>query len=305
MTGGEAGALQARRSRSGCRLAAPFALLALLACAPSGSERGRGRAPACEPEDGRPSRLIAAGSGTNLALVRELVRRFAATAGGERIEVPESIGTGGAARALLEGAIDIGLASRRLTAGERESGLVELPLARTVLAVALHAGPPVDSLTARELVDIYAGRRTTWPDGTPIVPLLREAGDSSERVLAAAYPEVGAALAEARRAARWIVCYTDQEMRDALLVLEGALGLLDLGTVRLERLSLQLPALDGVLPTPENAAAGRYPLVKDLALLTRGPPAGAVAGFVTFAASTEASAILAEGGYLPPARGAE
>ena len=260
---------------------------------------GGGGASRCEPEPARPPGLLAAGSGTNLALVRALAARWDDVAGGDRVEVPESIGTSGAVRALLDGAIDLGLASRPLTDDERRRGLVETPLGDTLVALVLHPGPPVASIDGRELLEIYSGRRTAWPDGTPIVPLLREAGDSGERILTAAFPELGPAFDEARAKERWTICYTDQEMRDALLALPGALGLLDVGTLRLERLPLVALALGEVAATPGEALAGRYPLRKRLSALTVGAPAGAVAQFLSFARSPAASAVLEEGGYLP------
>jgi phosphate transport system substrate-binding protein len=266
---------------------------------------GRSEAPPCRPETDRPPGLVVAGSGSCLPLVREIARRYRDHDPGTTVSVPDSIGTSGAIRALVDGAIDVGLASRPLTKTERAGGIVATPLARSIFAVVVHDGTPVKSLTQAELVDIYAGHRTAWSDGTPIVPLLREAGDSGDPVLAASFPDLAAAVQEARRAERWIVCYTDQEMRDALLAKEGAVGFLDLGIIALEHLALSPVAIDEIAPTPENALSGRYRALKELSLLTRGEPVGEAAAFAAFTRSAAAADILVDGSYLPPATGGD
>jgi phosphate transport system substrate-binding protein len=215
--------------------------------------------------------------------------------------VPESIGTGGAVRALTDGAIQVGLASRPLSASERAAGIVEIPLARVVVGFVVdpraHDGP----LSQAELAAIYRGERARWSDGTPIVPLLREAGDSGNAAVAAALPTVHQAIEGAMAADRFPVCYTDQEMRDSLLEVEGGIGLLDVGTLHLERLALRPVPIDGVEPTAAEAAAGRYPLVKPLSLLTAGAPGGEARRFVEYARSPAVADLFEAGGFLSPA----
>jgi phosphate transport system substrate-binding protein len=287
------------------RFALP-AWIALLAAAPGCRRPAEGAgdapAPACEDETVPPPGLVAAGSGSNLALVRAIARRYERLHPGARVSVPESIGTGGAVAALADDAIDIGLASRPLTEEERRRGLVETPLAGTILAFAADPDARVASLGRSDLVAIYSGRRTTWPDGSTIVPLLREPGDSGERLLAAEMPDVAAAMARARDEERWTVCYTDREMLDALLALEGALGFVDVGTMRLEAAPLAVLAIDGVEPTPENALAGRCRFVKPLSFVTDGPPAGETAAFIEFARSAAVADILERGAFLAPGK---
>ncbi len=85
------------------------------------------------------------------------------------------------------------------------------------------------------------------------------------------------------------VAYTDQELEAALLNVDGAIGLIDLATLRLDGPALHALALDGVAPEREAALAGRYPLVTPLALVTRGdalPPDAR--GFLDFVASAAA-----------------
>jgi phosphate transport system substrate-binding protein len=236
----------------------------------------------------RPSGLIVAGSGSNLPLVRRIVQRYRQTPGATQVIIPQSIGTRGAVRALLDGAIDIGLASRELQAAERRRGIVAMPLGRTAVVFAAHRAVRTAELSRSELVAIYAGQRLTWADGTPMVPLLREPGDSGRLVLRRWLPDVEDEMTAAFAANRFRTCYTDAEMESALVTIPGSIGLIDEGTVRLEGIDLRALRVD-----PEAPRSALKPLY----LLTRGPPRGAAARFVAYARSPATADIYRRGGY--------
>ncbi len=240
-----------------------------------------------------------AGSGSNLALVRALAARFEERTPGARVHVPESIGTGGAVKALSDGAIDLGLGSRPLKEAERQRGLSEVRLCRTALVPVVNPAADVDALSHEDLAAIYRGERATWPNGVPIVPLLREPGDSGNDLLIRTYPALGVALKAALRTELWQVAYTDQEMRDSLHSIPGSIGFLDLSTIRLEGLPLTPVRLDGAV-APVSGSGGGYPLVKELTFLLRGPPSAEAQAFLDFALSPEAAELLARAGCLEP-----
>ena len=274
--------------RSGrARVGRVVAVVVAMATVTAGCDDARRpTAPACVVEARDPGTLVIAGSGSGLALLRGFVRRYQDGHPAARIEVPESIGTSGGLRALRDGAIDIALVSRPLSAAER-AGVTVTPLARVLAAFATRAR--VDGLDAAALAEIYAGKRPRWPDGTRVVPFVRQAGDSANALIATHLPEVGRAIDDALASERLPVAYTDQELEAALLNVDGAIGLIDLATLRLDGPALHALALDGVPPEREAALAGRYPLVTPLALVTRGdalPPDAR--GFLDFVASAAA-----------------
>ncbi len=253
----------------------------------------------CVPDPQTHNGLLLAGSGSNLAATRFLLQRYRAMGHPEALRVAESIGTGGAVRAVMDGVIDVGLASRTLSPKETSKGVVQTPMARSVLAFATHRTLGVQALTTQQLLDIYAGRTARWPSGEPVVPLLREEGDSGMRAIAARSKTLAEAMSNARRDGRALVFHTDQEMRDALLAIEGAVGPLDVGIIELEALPIEALTLDGVQPTAQEAAAGRYPFTKSLYWLTDGPPKGQAARFLEFATAPAQRAALEVHGYLP------
>lgn len=240
--------------------------LASTSCAPSTPPEmpaSASCAPAFEPDVS----LVLAGSGSNLALIRDLHRRYLRAHGGKSAYIAQSIGTSGAVRALKDDTIHVGLASRPLRSGEKAAGIEETPLATTALVFATHQDNPLADLSTEEIIQIYRGERTRWDDQTPIVLLLREEGDSSASLVASWSPELGKAMETARKDARGLVLSTDQDMQRALSEVPGAIGFLDHGIVLLEEAPLRPLSLNGVAPGPVSLRSGAYPLKKTLTFL--------------------------------------
>jgi len=246
--------------------------------------------------------LLIAGSGTDLAPVARIAEIFEQSNPGQHVRVAQSIGTSGATRALADRAIDIGLASRPLTIEERASGIEEHPFARVALAPTVHEHVARAAIETTELARIYTGEVARWPDGTPVVPILRQPGDSAMRAIATSSPELEAAIRAARTNGRGLTRYTDQEVRDTLLAVPGAIGFLDAGTIALERLPLRPLELDGVPPTAAMVRSGRHPFVLTLSLLTRTDARARVRAFVELATSEEVAELLGAAGYAPVAQ---
>jgi len=269
-----------------------LALVVVAGCGPRDAGPPGGT---CAPPPPRPEALVVAGSGTNLALARALAARFTRDDPSLAVEVPESLGTSGAVAALRDGAIDVGLASRPLRPEELEGGVAEVPLARVAHALVVHARTGVERISQDEVVRLIRGEQETWPDGSPAVVLLREHDDSGNRLLRARWPEVGRAIDAALDGGRWPVCTTDQEMRDLLLRLDGALGFLDTGTIRLEGLPLKPLAVP-----PRHPDAADYPAIKRLSLLVGPQTDDRGRRFVELATSRQVAEVLARGGYGAP-----
>ena len=213
-----------------------------------------------------------------------------------RAFVPVSIGTGGGLRALSAGAIDLAITARSLTPEEMAMGFEEHPLAtsRVVFATRREALTQIDRAT---LLAIYRGEQRTWPDGRPITPLFRERGDSSLKLLRAHDPELGEALMPPERdTKRGLVLHTDQQMRDALLEIDGAIGWLHVGMIRTE--SLPLHPLE-VRREDRTTLEIELPIylveAKD-----KGARRDVIERFLSFALGDEARQLLEDHGYRTP-----
>ena len=161
------------------------------------------------------------------------------------------------------------------------------------------AGPDI-ALTAAELLSIYRGDKLRWDSGRAIALLTREQGDSSVASLKQALPGFAEAYAAGADTGLWTVLYSEPTMHEALLMVPFALGLTDLGTVTIERLPIKPVPIDGIAPTPDNLANGRYPFTMTLGFVWREDmlPDSARA-FLEFVRSDEGARILRSHGYLP------
>lgn len=235
-----------------------------------------------------------AGSGSNLPLVERLAHVYHQAHPADRIVVHRSIGSWGGVRAVADGVVHIGLVSRPLKASERRLGVRSI--AHVSVAVVLGANPdvPDDSLSSAKLAALVEGRTVRWSDGTRAVLLEREPGDSSYKVLFAENAPFRAAQKAAGGRTHWRVLLHDAEMAEALSDTPGAVGLADLGGVRLSGRGLRVVRIDGLSPTATD-----YPYRKDLDFVVKGNPRGAAARFLSFARSPEARAVALRAGYRP------
>lgn len=243
--------------------------------------------------------LHLAGSGSNTPITRALADSFHARNPGAHVVVFDSIGDAGGVLAAYDDVIDLGLVSRPLAEAEAALGLFVTPYARVPVVVAVHLGVPDLSISVPELVDIYAGRKTAWSDGTPIVVLQRPRGDASHLAVATASPEFAAADEAAYRGSRWRVVDSDQAMQEALSITAGAVGLFDLGVIHLGRLPVRPLAIDHIAASEASVQSARYPFSKDLAFVSVEEPAGLVGELLRHVNADESRRLMRASGYIP------
>lgn len=259
-----------------------------------------GRAlPVAERQDGV---LRLAGAGPNLPLTRALVDAYVATHPEARIHVHESIGSTGGVEALIDGNIDIALVSRPLTQSERDLGVLVLPYAMDAVVFAAHPSVPVDGITSSEAVELFAGRRATWSDGSRVVVLQRERDEPKHAVAGEAIPGFREADDSARRNDLWHVMFSDDSIQQTLINAPGSLALLDLGAAVSQRLPIKVLSLDGIRPDEASVVNGRYPLHVELSFVLRTRATrGQIAQFLRFVYSPEGEAVIQRSGYIPMA----
>lgn len=240
------------------------------------------------------------GTGNAIGTMTLLGQAFGTQSPGTKVTVVPSLGTSGAFRAVTKGALDIGLSSRAATQEERKLGITSLEYARTPLVFVVSTKTRATALTLDQVVDIYAGKLATWPDGNQIRPVLRQPGDDNTRQLRAMSPALEQALSLAERRQGMPFAVTDQEAAAKTETIPGALGVSTLGLIMSEDRRLRALALDGVEPTADNGASGRYPHVKTLFLITAADPSPAVRQFIAFIQSPAGRAILTRTGHWIP-----
>lgn len=241
-----------------------------------------------------------AGTGNAIGTMQRLADAYTTANPAARATVLKSIGTSGAIKAVSRNAIAIGLSSRPLTTEEESGGLAAIEYARCPTVFAVQDRNPATDLTTDQFVQILRGRLTTWPDGTPIRPVLRQPGDDNTRQVRQLSPAVADAIDRADRRPGAIVASTDQEAADKLENIPGSIGVTTAALIRSENRRLRELTLNGVEPSVEHARSGRYPLVKRFFFVVRKPYSADVGAFMQFVASPDGQRILLQTGhYLP------
>lgn len=208
-----------------------------------------------------------------------------------------NLGSTGAMRALLAGAIDIAVISRPLKAEETAPGLVSFEYGRSPF-VLVTSKSGVKNITAGTLADALSGRVNTWPDGEQLRFVMRPESDGDNIYLASFSPEIAASLKLAHKRPGLIMASTDQEAADQAERVAGSLAVNTLALVQSERRKLNVLPFNGAMPSVKALAEGTYPYFKPLLMVTRGAPAGPSARFMAFTKSPQGRAILEANGHL-------
>lgn len=191
-------------------------------------------------------------------------------------------------KSLLNNEIDMAGSGRFLTAAEKNKGLVEHLLGWDVLAIIVHEQNPLQNLTLKQLQGIFSGEITDWQEvggvAGPIVVVTSPKGSGMRSAVK------GLVLKDKdflnREIVSAIVAESDQQVSMFIA------GITALSRSMLDADHVKAIMVDGVDPTVANIIAGRYPLAKPLALVTKGEPQGDLARFIDLVKSPQGKAIL-------------
>lgn len=168
-------------------------------------------------------------------------------------------------------------------------GLVVTPLARDAIAVILNQQNPSAGLSLAELRDIFSGRLLNWQevDGPPrpIQVVSREDGSGSRAAFEAIVMEGQAVTPTA------IVLPNSQAVVDFVARNPGAVGYVSFTFIEE---GVYAAPVEGLTPTLASLNANSYPLIRELALVTRQPAGPEVTAFLEFALSPAGQALVGQ-----------
>jgi len=248
-------------------------------------------APTPDPISGS---YTASGGGGALPAVQALAARFVELHPNVKLKVVES-GSNAAIKLLQSNTIDIGFVSRALTDTEKEI-VTPVGIGFSGTAVVVNATNPVAGLDREQLRNVYGGLVTNWlelggPDAA-IRAYIREPNAATRQnfesyLFARTPPVYGKAVTE---------MFEVEAILTAVASFRGGIGIASTGSRTAADPKLKMLAIDGVAPTQENVAGGKYPIVRPLFLVTLADPSAvkpAVKAFLEFAKSPEGQRIAA------------
>lgn len=205
-------------------------------------------------------------------------------------------GSGVGVKQVGEGLVNIGNTGRALKDGEvKQYGLISYPFAIDGVAVAVNPANPVKSLTSAQVQDIFSGKITNWKEvggkDAPIDLYTREDGSGTREVFVDILLKKGAILQNA------VVVNSNGSMKTSIAKDANSIGYVGIGHVDK---SVQAVNIDGVEPTQENAASGKYKVTRLLYMNTKGTPDKLTDTFIKYITdSSDGKKFIEKAGYIP------
>jgi len=198
--------------------------------------------------------------------------------------------SGAGLKALSAGAIDLAGSGRFLTSKEKAAGLVEHLIGWDPLVVVVHATNPIENVSSEDLRRMLLGAVRNWNQiGGRDLPLLQIAAPPGSGVHEAVEQQL---LADQHISSSAIISLVVADADKNVALLPAGFTLTSMSMVDAAR--IKVIKVDGFMPSRQTVAAGEYPLLKPLLLVTRGKAKGTLALFVNFARSPEGQAIIAK-----------
>ncbi len=236
--------------------------------------------------------LTIAGTGDSQELLRVLAEKFEKEHPQVNVIVPDSVGSSGGTREVLDGKSQLARIARPLTEKEISLDLHEVVFARSPVVFVVHPSvTAVDNLSYTQIIAIYSGEIQNWQQlggkDKRLYVVSREGGDSSRVVLERHIPGLKAIRSLAGK-----TFYTTPEAKEALVKYSDTIGYLP--SAMLQGTKLRVLSVEHIAPTVDAVASGLYPLSVPLALAWKGTPTDTAKEFVHFLSKAEAKKIINE-----------
>lgn len=163
-------------------------------------------------------------------------------------------------------------------------------LAHDPAAIIVHPSNPIGDVTLAQLSDLFQGRTFDWTPfgGTgEVIPVSREAGAYSRQLFE---ERVMQARAVTRNA---VLKASAKDVIDFVADTPGAIGYAPLSQID-ER--VKAISIEGVAPTPESAANGRYVLSSPLYVIAQSEPQGDLREFMMWLLGDAGQTVLSQSG---------
>ena len=255
-----------------------------------------GQQPSSQQAEGVSGNITAVGSTALQPLVEQAATQYMAKNSKTQIVV-QGGGSGTGLTQVASGAADIGNSDifAEQKNGIDASQIVDNKVCVVGMTTVVNPGVTIDNLTKQQLVDIFTGKVTDWKQvGGPeqkIVVIHRPKGSGTRATFDSF------ALGGAEETAPGMEQDSSGTVRKMVGETPGAISYLAISYVDK---SIKALKLDGVEPTEENIAAGKYPVWAYEHMYTKGAPTGVTKAFLDYMISDEVQGQLVKKlGYIP------
>jgi phosphate transport system substrate-binding protein len=236
------------------------------------------------PGSGEPVEIVKiGGDGSGLAAMRALEEPFMQQYPGVALQFIPGLNSGGARSALPLSVIDIAITSTSGDTVEKLPGAMRYGKSPFVFVTA--PTTQAYNLASAELVDIYAGKKTTWGNGDRLRLILKPQSDSATQILKSISPGMAEAVLQAHRRPGMRMALSDGDVMDAVINTPGALATSTLAMVLAGNRSVNILSVDGRIASPRSIPDGTYPWFKTYYVAALSAASPTVRHFVEFVLS--------------------
>ncbi|MGL6313829.1 phosphate ABC transporter substrate-binding protein [Vibrio sp. WXL103] len=210
-------------------------------------------------------------------------------------------GSSAGVRAAKNQTAHLGMASRELKSSEEEADLHTEVIARDGIAIVVNPANSVQSLTAKQIHDIYAGDIKNWKEvggaDKPIVAVTRDTASGTrgafEEIMSLTKKVNGQKVSAISQHAQ----VTNGNGHSKTMAAQNpyAISYISLGSVDSSVLAV---SVDGTTATVENVKNGTYKVARPFQVLYKGKPAANTQQFLDWMLTDEAQAIVEQQGYI-------
>jgi phosphate transport system substrate-binding protein len=243
------------------------------------------------------------GTGSGLDMMKPLIAAYLKSNPDVSFEMDKPLGSDGAKKALLAGALDIAVSSKPLKPEEVEKGAKIRLFGKTPFVIVTGKHNKLKDISTKELENIFSGSTRQWPGGETIRPVLRPLQDIDTSILRSLSPGMDKAITVAQQRRGMIMAVPDPESNVAVSTTPGSIGASGLTGTLVDNAPLNVLALNGITPSLKALSDGRYPLAKEIHFVTCPGLTPAATRFLDFIYSKKGRAIAAKVGVLVTAVG--
>ena len=211
-------------------------------------------------------------------------------------------GSGDGAAALVDGRCDIATLSRFMKESEFKKAVEKgvFPVAHVVamdgVCIVVHPSNPVTELSTAQICDIYMGKIINWKEvggsDLPIVVISRDTSSGTYET----FHELVMKKQEMSSKVEYVNANPQAHAR--VKSTAGAIGYVGIGFLDANVKALKV---DGVMPSKQTIASGKYPVARPLFMFTNGYPklGSVVHEFCTFYLTETGQDIVEAKGFVP------
>lgn len=247
-----------------------------------------------------------AGSTTVLPIISVAAENFRKANPDLNIIVNEG-GSGVGVNQLGEGKLDIGMVSRDITSEEisqyPDVNFNPISIGKDAVVPVISSeiyNSGITSLTIEEIAKIYRGEIQNWKElGGPdkeILVIDKEASRGTRHV----FMEIVLGDKEAMANGADLVLGSNNEEQTAIVQSDAAIGMLSNAWLNndVKGLSIKMSSGEIIEPTLKNILNNKFPITRDLLIVTNGEPKGTVKSFIDYLLSEDGQKIVEDSGYV-------